>query len=61
MGDIKLETGEVITDPELLVLNIKPSALVLDLPEEGEEGEEGAEEGDEEGDSEDGEDKKDDA
>jgi large subunit ribosomal protein L25 len=61
VGDIKLETGEVITDPELLVLNIKPSALVLDLGEEGEEGEEGAEEGAEAGESADGEDKKDDA
>ena len=40
--DIKLPAGEIVTDPDLLVLNIKPSALVAlsDTEEEG-AGEEG--------------------
>ena len=53
-GDIKPPVGEVISDPEMLVLNIRPSTLVLEEPEEELEGEEGAEaaEGGEEGASE---------
>ena len=52
-GDIKVENGELITDPETLILNIKASTLALEpLDEEGEEGEEGAEAAEEGGDSE---------
>ena len=54
--DVKLPAGEIVTDPELLVLNIKPSTLALEPleaeGEEGEEGEEGAEGGTEEGEGE---------
>ncbi len=42
--DIKFENGELITDPETLILNIKASSLALEpLDEEGAEGEEGEE------------------
>ena len=64
--DVALPVGEIVSDPETLVLNIKPSALAVEEEEEeveGEEGEEGAEgaEGDEgsEGDGEDSKDKED--
>ncbi len=53
--DLKTEVGEFVTDPETLVLNIKPPViLVEEEPEEGEEGvegEEGAEGESAEGDS----------
>jgi large subunit ribosomal protein L25 len=61
--DLTTPVGEIVTDPEALVLNIKPlAAIVEEEEEEGEEGEEGAEgaEGEEgEGDAKD-EDKKED-
>lgn len=39
--DIVLEAGEVISDPEALILNIKPASLIVDLDaEEGAEDEE---------------------
>lgn len=47
--DVKLPAGEIVTDPETLILNIKASTLVLEVEEEEEvaEGEEGAEAEDE--------------
>lgn len=39
--DIVLAAGEVVTDPDTLILNIKPASLIVDL--DVEEGEEGAE------------------
>jgi large subunit ribosomal protein L25 len=52
--DVKFEDGELITDPEVLILNIKASALVIeeveeDVEGEGEEGAEGSAEGTEGG------------
>lgn len=42
--DIKLPAGEVVTDLDLLVLNIKPPVMIVEeVEEELEEGEEGAE------------------
>jgi large subunit ribosomal protein L25 len=62
--DVTTPAGEIVTDPEALVLNIKPAALIVEEEEEPEEGEEGAEgeEGEEgeEGDKEKSEEKKDD-
>ena len=61
--DLTTPVGEIVTDPEALVLNIKPlAAIVEEEEEEGEEGEEGAEgaEGEEgEGDAKDEEKKED--
>lgn len=60
-GDIKLPAGEIVTDPELLILNIKPAALIVEEEEvEGEEGEEGAEGAEGEEGAEDSEEKKED-
>ncbi len=56
--DIVIPVGEIITDPEMLVLNIKPVAMEIEEEEEIEEGLEG-EEGAEGEESEDDEDKKD--
>lgn len=53
-GDVKLPAGEIVTDPETLILNIKPSIIIVEEEEEeGVEGEEGAEgaEGDADGES----------
>ena len=62
--DITTPAGEILTDPEALVLNIKPAAAIVEEEEEEEEGVEGAEgeEGAEgsDGDKEKGEDKKED-
>jgi large subunit ribosomal protein L25 len=43
--DINLPAGEIVTDPETLILNIKASTLTLEIDEDEEEveGEEGAE------------------
>jgi large subunit ribosomal protein L25 len=43
--DLKVEVGEIVTDPEMLVLNIKPATIFVEEDEEveGEEGAEGAE------------------
>jgi len=57
--DIVAPVGEVISDPEILVLNIKPQVAEEEVEEELEEGEEGAEGTSEEG-SEEDEDKKED-
>ncbi len=57
--DIVAPVGEVISDPEILVLNIKPQVLEVEEEEELEEGEEGAE-GAEGADSEGDDEKKDD-
>ena len=43
--DVTTPVGEIISDPEGLVLNIKPQVLELEEEDEGEEGAEGAEEG----------------
>lgn len=63
-GDLKLPAGEIITDPELLILNIKVSTLTLEVEEEedieGEEGAEGAEGAEASEDGEAAEEKKDD-
>lgn len=49
--DIVLPAGEIVTDPELLVLNIKPTIILIEEEEEedieGEEGEEAKEDGEE--------------
>lgn len=58
--DIVFPVGEVITDPDILVLNIKPQALeVEEEEEEGLEGEEGAEGTDEDASEGDGDKKED--
>jgi len=41
--DIVAPVGEVVSDPEMLVLNIKPQVMELEEEEEDVEGEEGAE------------------
>ena len=43
--DVKVPVGEIVTDPEMLVLNIKPASIFEEevVEEEGLEGEEGAE------------------
>ena len=43
--DVSTPVGEIITDPDMLVLNIKPASIFIEEEEvvEGEEGEEGAE------------------
>lgn len=43
--DLKVEVGEIVTDPEMLVMNIKPATIFVEEEEEveGEEGAEGAE------------------
>jgi large subunit ribosomal protein L25 len=48
--DLKLTAGEIVSDPETLILNIKASTLAVeeDVDEEGAEGAEGAEDGGEE-------------
>ena len=41
--DVKTPVGEIITDPDMLVLNIKPAVIFVEEEEEAVEGEEGAE------------------
>jgi len=41
--DLTTPVGEIVSDPEALVLNIKPAAAIIEEEEEGEEGAEGAE------------------
>ena len=41
--DVKTPVGEIITDPDMLVLNIKPAVIFVEEEEEAAEGEEGAE------------------
>ena len=59
--DVKTPVGEIVEDPDLLVLNIKPATILVEETDEEAEGEEGAEgeaagegeaEGDEDGKSE---------
>lgn len=57
--DLTTPVGEIVTDPEMLVLNIKPAAVFLE-EEEGEEGAEAAEGAEGEGESEGDEEKKED-
>ena len=57
VSDLVTPVGEILTDPETMVLNIKAAAVFVEEEEETEEGEEGAE-GEDGEDAEDGDEKK---
>ena len=57
VSDLVTPVGEILTDPETMVLNIKAAAVFVEEEEETEEGEEGAE-GEDGEDDEDGDEKK---